>query len=272
MTHYWWMHWFWITLSLYELILVAFGHTLLTTLNSIPTTDIPTPQLDDIDADTAIKNVTSILPKVLNSLAKNSSIYGKTTKPRQFTRKLDIPPLQSPPENNSTDILKQTSTDIAVINQNETVSDMNSTGYIFGNNSSVSIGNHTENTTFLEEELSFNQSFIQSDSIGVEEGEFDLDNSTGNLSAAGITGITLGCVVVVGIICGVSFFIYQNQGFNRPQVLNDRCSNPDSSGYIDDASDNSEEMYSLDNDSFLNSLEAMTIQNYWTDTVKHTKL
>lgn len=36
--------------------------------------------------------------------------------------------------------------------------------------------------------------------------------------------------------------------------------------------ENSEEMYSLDNDSFLNSLEAMTIQNYWTDNVKHTKL
>lgn len=36
--------------------------------------------------------------------------------------------------------------------------------------------------------------------------------------------------------------------------------------------DNSEEMYSLDNDSFLNSLEAMTIQNYWTENVKHTKL
>jgi hypothetical protein len=36
--------------------------------------------------------------------------------------------------------------------------------------------------------------------------------------------------------------------------------------------ENSEEMYSLDNDSFLNSLEAMTIQNYWTDHVKHTKL
>lgn len=31
-------------------------------------------------------------------------------------------------------------------------------------------------------------------------------------------------------------------------------------------------MYSLDNDSFLNSLEAMTIQNYWTENVKHTKL
>ncbi|KAJ8955392.1 hypothetical protein NQ318_003490 [Aromia moschata] len=96
----------------------------------------------------------------------------------------------------------------------------------------------------------------------------------GNLSAAGITGITLACVIVVGLICGISYFLYHSRGFNRPQVLNDRCSNPDSSGYIDDASvrDNSEEMYSLDNDSFLNSLEAMTIQNYWTDTVKHTKL
>lgn len=36
--------------------------------------------------------------------------------------------------------------------------------------------------------------------------------------------------------------------------------------------ENSEEMYSLDNDSFLNSLEAMTIQNYWADSIRHTKL
>ena len=36
--------------------------------------------------------------------------------------------------------------------------------------------------------------------------------------------------------------------------------------------DSSEEMYSLDNDSFLTSLEAMTIPTYWTETIKHTKL
>lgn len=57
-----------------------------------------------------------------------------------------------------------------------------------------------------------------------------------NLSAAGITGITMGCVSLVGVICAVSFVVYRNRGLNRPQVLNDRCSNPDSSGYIDDAS------------------------------------
>ncbi|KAF4523694.1 hypothetical protein B566_EDAN006065 [Ephemera danica] len=115
---------------------------------------------------------------------------------------------------------------------------------------------------------------------------------------------------------GASGFVwYRRRYLNKPQTLNDKCSNADSSGYIDDTlrvsaarmntgavgapagrarrgdrvaaadvreprdtstltrnKDNSEEMYSLDNDSFLNSLEAMTIQNYWTDSVKHTKL
>lgn len=65
---------------------------------------------------------------------------------------------------------------------------------------------------------------------------FNRTEISGNLSAAGITGITMGCVSFVGIICAVSFVIYRNRGLNRPQVLNDRCSNPDSSGYIDDAS------------------------------------
>lgn len=62
------------------------------------------------------------------------------------------------------------------------------------------------------------------------------ESSPSNLSAAGITGITMGCVSVVGIICAVSYFIYRNRGFNKPQVLNDRYSNPDSSVYIDDMS------------------------------------
>ena len=34
----------------------------------------------------------------------------------------------------------------------------------------------------------------------------------------------------------------------------------------------SEDLYNLDNDSFLNSLEAMAIPEYWTDSVRHTKL
>lgn len=92
---------------------------------------------------------------------------------------------------------------------------------------------------------------------------------------AAITGSCLATVVLLSTMGSLGFIMYRRRYLNPPQTLNsDKCSNLDSSGYIDDSTirDNSEEMYSLDNDSFLNSLEAMTIQNYWTDSVKHTKL
>ncbi|XP_077290627.1 uncharacterized protein LOC143914242 isoform X2 [Arctopsyche grandis] len=94
------------------------------------------------------------------------------------------------------------------------------------------------------------------------------------LDAAAVAGICFGTLVVLALGGATSFVLYRRRYLNKPQTLNDKCSNPDSSGYIDDSTirENSEEMYSLDNDSFLNSLEAMTIQNYWTDSVKHTKL
>lgn len=104
------------------------------------------------------------------------------------------------------------------------------------------------------------------------------EQQSSGTSAAGIAAITGSCLATVALLStmgSLGFIIYRRKYLNPPQTLNsDKCSNPDSSGYIDDSTirDNSEEMYSLDNDSFLNSLEAMTIQNYWTDSVKHTKL
>ncbi|XP_018367150.1 PREDICTED: uncharacterized protein LOC108763776 [Trachymyrmex cornetzi] len=111
-----------------------------------------------------------------------------------------------------------------------------------------------------------------------ETGNNSESTEQGSTSAAGIAAITGSCLATVALLStmgSLGFIIYRRKYLNPPQTLNsDKCSNPDSSGYIDDSTirDNSEEMYSLDNDSFLNSLEAMTIQNYWTDSVKHTKL
>lgn len=103
----------------------------------------------------------------------------------------------------------------------------------------------------------------------------DGNSSRSAVDIAAITGSCLAIVVLLSTMGSLGFIMYRRRYLNPPQTLNsDKCSNPDSSGYIDDSTirDNSEEMYSLDNDSFLNSLEAMTIQNYWTDSVKHTKL
>ncbi|BES92576.1 Hypothetical protein NTJ_05382 [Nesidiocoris tenuis] len=88
---------------------------------------------------------------------------------------------------------------------------------------------------------------------------------------AGISSLVILIIVLIGVL---GFVLYRHFSWNRPQTLSDKFSNDESTGYIDDSAfrENSEEMYSLDNDSFLNSLEAMTIQNYWTDHVKHTKL
>lgn len=81
-----------------------------------------------------------------------------------------------------------------------------------------------------------NHSYFENNTISEFDYVDEVDGPHNKLSAAGITGITVGCMGIIGIICAVSFVVYRNRGFNRPQVLNDRCSNPDSSGYIDDAS------------------------------------
>ncbi|CRK89692.1 CLUMA_CG003449, isoform A [Clunio marinus] len=110
------------------------------------------------------------------------------------------------------------------------------------------------------------------DDLLSSEALFDTDQDNGGITMnAGIISII--CVGIIGSLSAFSImfvYVYRRRFLNKPQTL----SEPDSSGYIDESSirDNSDELYSLDNDSFLNSLEAMTIQNYWTDSVKHTKL
>ncbi|CAG4977151.1 unnamed protein product [Parnassius apollo] len=108
----------------------------------------------------------------------------------------------------------------------------------------------------------------------IESSRRVIDPGSNRMDTGAIAGISFAAVVLAALAGSTAFVLYRRRYLNKPQTLNDKCSNPDSSGYLDDSTirDNSEEMYSLDNDSFLNSLEAMTIQNYWTDTVKHTKL
>nr|XP_023013775.1 uncharacterized protein LOC111503649 isoform X2 [Leptinotarsa decemlineata] len=264
MTHYWWMHWFWITLWISLTICKSIPATIHSSTTDMPSASI-TVELDhsvELPRSSTNPPTTLMIPVApkYTSAPKDTTVVKHV---KSSFKKYDFLFPNSTSENKTKEVkVKET-----VINVMENMTD----NPLLINSSLIAI-NRTDNLTYLEEVENLNQSSVQnSERLGVEENDDEL-SSEGNLSAAGITGITLGCVVTVGILSGISYFIYRNRGFNRPQVLNDRCSNPDSSGYIDDASDNSEEMYSLDNDSFLNSLEAMTIQNYWTDTVKHTKL
>jgi len=104
------------------------------------------------------------------------------------------------------------------------------------------------------------------------------------LSLGGIIAISLCIVTLLVSITGVSgYWWYRRRYLNRPETLNERYTPSEGInedvfrvGYINSPEfprqDSSEEMYSLDNDSFLTSLEAMTIPTYWTENIKHTKL
>ncbi|XP_056646270.1 uncharacterized protein LOC130451336 isoform X1 [Diorhabda sublineata] len=272
MTHYWWMHWFWITTWISLIMCKTSSSITHSNGTTLPPFNI-SQNLNYLNVTGGLTNPpTRSTPTVRakSTPALKNTSYGKYNKTSQRkTEFLYVNTTTKYTKKGDRDKVKEKFKE-SVINISEKITD----NQILINNSFNAI-NRNDNLTYFETDVNLNQSSIQtSESFGAEEVKEHISFSDSDLSAAGITGITLGCVVIVGILSGISYFIYRYRGFNRPQVLNDRCSNPDSSGYLDDASvrDNSEEMYSLDNDSFLNSLEAMTIQNYWTDTVKHTKL
>lgn len=60
-------------------------------------------------------------------------------------------------------------------------------------------------------------------------------SATPRLSAVSITGISFGVIVFAAFVVVTSFVLYRRRYLNKPQTLNDKCSNPDSSGYIDDS-------------------------------------
>ncbi|GFU40945.1 uncharacterized protein NPIL_338571 [Nephila pilipes] len=113
-----------------------------------------------------------------------------------------------------------------------------------------------------------------------------LDYEKIKLSSGAVAGIVIGVLVCVTILSSaVIYLLYRKYNGKCASVVEGKF-NSDNCGYLDDSlrssiylnnhielpKESSEEMSSLDNDSFLNSLETMTIQNYWADNSKNTKV
>ncbi|XP_077559399.1 uncharacterized protein LOC144174526 [Haemaphysalis longicornis] len=104
------------------------------------------------------------------------------------------------------------------------------------------------------------------------------------LAGGAVAGIVLGSIALVALLAGLITYVVLRRPFLK--LLNGHSkSSSENVAYIDDSvrtgymnahielpKESSEEMTSLDNDSFLNSLEAVTIQNYWADTTKNTNV
>lgn len=304
MTLHWWMHWFWVTTLL--VLLGGGGRTLAAPqseeLQHI-STDIQvdhkhserqgramyftkTPQITSTrsppanvtetnhttkEIDKIVRNTTSNVtldvahpaiqwtPVNTTELERNASV---TEAPSNTTSKINVTVIPifnnvTEPQNNTFASKKRNLTRPDFVKDNANVEGV------------------AESRIVTEKPLSLETTFLQTRiPPNIESSRRIIEPSDGGMDTGAIAGIAFATLVLGALAGSTAFVLYRRRYLNKPQTLNDKCSNPDSSGYLDDSTirDNSEEMYSLDNDSFLNSLEAMTIQNYWTDTVKHTKL
>ncbi|XP_059051057.1 uncharacterized protein LOC131845916 [Achroia grisella] len=304
MTLHWWMHWFWVTTLL---ILLRGGSGTLAAPQSEElqhiSTDIQVDQQKHSERQgramyfTKTPQVVGTKPPPTNATESNQTTKEIDKVVRNTTSNSTLgvthPAIQWTPVN-TTEIDNATVTEVP----NNTTTETNVTVIPIYNNVT-----ETQNNTFTskkrnltrpdfvkdttnvegvaesrivtEKPLSLETTFLQTRiPPNIESSRRIIEPNDGGMDTGAIAGIAFATLVLGALAGSTAFVLYRRRYLNKPQTLNDKCSNPDSSGYLDDSTirDNSEEMYSLDNDSFLNSLEAMTIQNYWTDTVKHTKL
>ncbi|XP_037507320.1 uncharacterized protein LOC119383314 [Rhipicephalus sanguineus] len=118
---------------------------------------------------------------------------------------------------------------------------------------------------------------VDKDSPNIESPDYPL-------AGGAVAGIVIGSIASVALLAGLITYIVLRRPFLKLLNGQDKSST-DNVAYIDDSvrssymnthielpKESSEEMTSLDNDSFLNSLEAVTIQNYWADTSKNTNV
>ncbi|CAB4060082.1 unnamed protein product [Lepeophtheirus salmonis] len=119
---------------------------------------------------------------------------------------------------------------------------------------------------------------------GGEEDEPSKESTASGMSTNMLVGIIIGTLLlmIIGTV-GFGVLIYHEKFANKPQTLDDNYANSDSGGIYNFSTTEdffrrishiecggfdigrdtySEEMYNLDNDSFLNSLEAMTFPSY----------
>ncbi|XP_034830078.1 uncharacterized protein [Maniola hyperantus] len=298
MTLHWWMHWFWVTMLL--TVIASTGRNL-----AAPQTEELQHYADfEIEPHVSERQARAMYftktPQNTNT-NKTTMITQKNTTDKEPTITDNATNLTS---NNATEIqtkikwtpINITDTNVSIISLPENTTNLNITITDYTNmtesqNSTfakkrnltrpdfvkedLTLEGASESRIVTEKPLSLETAFLQTRiPPNVESSRRIIDSSDGGMDTGAVAGISFAALVLAALAGSTAFILYRRRYLNKPQTLNDKCSNPDSSGYLDDSTirDNSEEMYSLDNDSFLNSLEAMTIQNYWTDTVKHTKL
>lgn len=93
-----------------------------------------------------------------------------------------------------------------------------------------------ESRIVTEKPLSLETTYLQTIiPPNVESSRRVIDSSDGGMDTGVIAGISFAALVLVALAGSTTFVLYRRRYLNKPQTLNDKCSNPDSSGYLDDS-------------------------------------
>lgn len=104
----------------------------------------------------------------------------------------------------------------------------------FVNNDS-SIESALESRIVTDKPLSLETTYLQTRIPPNIELYRRVDNSEGGMDTGAIAGISFAALVLAALAGSTAFVLYRRRYLNKPQTLNDKCSNPDSSGYLDDS-------------------------------------
>lgn len=97
-------------------------------------------------------------------------------------------------------------------------------------------GNAAESRIVTEKTLSQETPFSQSRiPLNMESSRRIIDQGGGGMDTGAIAGISFAALVLAALAGSTAFVLYRRRYLNKPQTLNDKCSNPDSSGYLDDS-------------------------------------
>lgn len=97
-------------------------------------------------------------------------------------------------------------------------------------------GNVAESRIVTEKPLSLETTFLQTRiPPNIESSRRVIDPGEGGMDTGAIAGISFAALVLTALAGSTAFVLYRRRYLNKPQTLNDKCSNPDSSGYLDDS-------------------------------------
>lgn len=99
----------------------------------------------------------------------------------------------------------------------------------------ASIDSVSESRIVTEKPLSLETTLLQTKMPPLIESSRQVIEPTGRMDTGTIAGISFAALALTALAGSTGFVLYRRRYLNKPQTLNDKCSNPDSSGYLDDS-------------------------------------